>query len=99
MRLQRKGAGAELALEVGARLRAGRLVAGFDQVNIVAGDAEPFAQLGLAPGAKLGISFSLRTMNQTGTLHTTPGYDDVTGFGTPLRSIFNILDRTLRPST
>jgi subtilase family serine protease len=33
--------------------------------------------------AKLGISFSLRTMNQTGTLHTTPGYDDVTGFGTP----------------
>ena len=22
-------------------------------------------------------------MNQTGTLHTTPGYDDVTGFGTP----------------
>jgi subtilase family serine protease len=30
-----------------------------------------------------GRSFSLRTMNQTGTLHTVPGYDDVTGLGTP----------------
>ena len=30
-----------------------------------------------------GLSYSLRTMNQTGTLQTTPGYDDVTGFGTP----------------
>ena len=28
-------------------------------------------------------TFSLRTMNQTGTLHTVPGYDDVTGMGTP----------------
>jgi len=31
-----------------------------------------------------GRSFSLRTMNDTGTLHTTPGYDDVTGLGSPL---------------
>jgi len=30
-----------------------------------------------------GRSISLRTMNFTGTLHTTPGYDDVTGLGTP----------------
>ena len=28
-------------------------------------------------------TFSLRTMNTTGTLHTIPGYDDVTGIGTP----------------
>jgi subtilase family serine protease len=33
-----------------------------------------------------GRSFSLRSMNDTGTLHTTPGYDDVTGLGTPLLS-------------
>jgi subtilase family serine protease len=31
-----------------------------------------------------GRSFSLRTMNDTGTLHTVPGYDDVTGLGSPL---------------
>ena len=30
-----------------------------------------------------GLTYSLRTMNQTGTLHTIPGYDDVTGRGTP----------------
>jgi len=30
-----------------------------------------------------GVRFTLRTMNQTGTLHTIPGYDDVTGVGTP----------------
>jgi hypothetical protein len=33
--------------------------------------------------AKDGLEYSLRTMNQTGTLHTVPGYDDVTGRGTP----------------
>ncbi len=33
--------------------------------------------------AHAGLTYSLRTMNQTGTLHTTPGYDDVTGLGTP----------------
>jgi len=32
---------------------------------------------------KDGLRFTLRTMNQTGTLHTIPGYDDVTGLGTP----------------
>jgi hypothetical protein len=26
-----------------------------------------------------GQLFTLRSLNQTGTLHTTPGYDDVTG--------------------
>jgi subtilase family serine protease len=30
-----------------------------------------------------GKAYSLRTMNQTGTLDTRPGYDDVTGVGTP----------------
>ena len=30
-----------------------------------------------------GITFSVRTMNQTESLHTIPGYDDVTGIGTP----------------
>ncbi|HET7036071.1 MAG TPA: S53 family peptidase [Thermomicrobiaceae bacterium] len=35
-----------------------------------------------------GLRTSLRTMNQTGTLHTRPGYDDVTGVGTPNGSKF-----------
>ena len=30
-----------------------------------------------------GVVFTLRSLNQTGTLHTTPGYDDVTGLGSP----------------
>jgi subtilase family serine protease len=30
-----------------------------------------------------GVTTVLRTLNQTGTLHTRPGYDDVTGVGTP----------------
>jgi subtilase family serine protease len=30
-----------------------------------------------------GINYSVRTMNQTESLHTIPGYDDVTGVGTP----------------
>jgi Subtilase family len=30
-----------------------------------------------------GTTTKLRTFDQTGTLHTTPGYDDVTGVGTP----------------
>jgi subtilase family serine protease len=34
--------------------------------------------------ASAGISTSLRTANQTGTLHTIAGYDDVTGLGTPI---------------
>ena len=30
-----------------------------------------------------GLVFTLRSLNQTGTLDTTPGYDDVTGLGSP----------------
>ena len=30
-----------------------------------------------------GLLFTIRTMNVTNTLHTVPGYDDVTGRGTP----------------
>ena len=33
--------------------------------------------------ASAGLSYRLRTMNQTLSLKTTPGYDDVTGIGTP----------------
>jgi subtilase family serine protease len=33
--------------------------------------------------ASAGLSYRLRTMNQNLSLQTTPGYDDVTGLGTP----------------
>jgi hypothetical protein len=33
--------------------------------------------------ATAGLAYRLRTMNQTLSLQTTPGYDDVTGLGTP----------------
>ena len=33
--------------------------------------------------ASAGLAYVLRTMNQTLSLQTTPGYDDVTGLGTP----------------
>ena len=33
--------------------------------------------------ASAGLSYRLRTMNQTLSLRTTPGWDDVTGMGTP----------------
>ncbi len=33
--------------------------------------------------ARDGVSFSLRTMNRTGSLHARVGYDDTTGLGTP----------------
>ena len=36
--------------------------------------------------ASAGINYSLRTFNQTLSLKTTPGYDDVTGLGTPTAS-------------
>ena len=36
--------------------------------------------------AGAGLSYVLRTMNQTLSLDTTPGYDDVTGLGTPTSS-------------
>jgi len=35
-----------------------------------------------------GTVVSLRTMDQTGTLHTIPGYDDVTGMGSPRGAYF-----------
>jgi subtilase family serine protease len=39
-------------------------------------------------GESGSVSYSLRTMNQTGTLHTILGYDDVTGLGTPNGAAF-----------
>ena len=33
-----------------------------------------------------GLSYRLRTFNQNLSLRTTPGYDDVTGLGTPTSS-------------
>jgi subtilase family serine protease len=41
--------------------------------------------------ASAGTVFRLRTMNQTLSLHTTPGYDDVTGRGTPSSSFLSAL--------
>jgi subtilase family serine protease len=38
-----------------------------------------------------GTSVILRTMNQTLSLHTTPGWDDVTGIGTPTSSFVGAL--------
>jgi subtilase family serine protease len=40
--------------------------------------------------ATFGILTSLRTMNQTLTLHTAPGWDDVTGFGSPTAALLNL---------
>ncbi len=33
--------------------------------------------------ASAGLDYRLRTMNYTLSLHTTPGWDDVTGLGSP----------------
>ena len=41
--------------------------------------------------ASAGLVYRLRTMNQTLTLHTTPGWDDVTGIGTPTSSFVGAL--------
>lgn len=41
--------------------------------------------------ASAGLAYLLRTMNQTLSLQTTPGYDDVTGLGTPTSSFLNLL--------
>lgn len=41
--------------------------------------------------ASAGLSYRLRTMNQTLSLQTTPGYDDVTGLGTPTGSFIDAL--------
>jgi subtilase family serine protease len=38
-----------------------------------------------------GLLYRLRTFNQTLSLHTTPGYDDVTGLGTPSSSFIATL--------
>jgi subtilase family serine protease len=38
-----------------------------------------------------GLAYRLRTMNQTLSLKTTPGYDDVTGLGTPTNSFLSAL--------
>ena len=40
--------------------------------------------------ASAGLSYRLRTMNQTLSLKTTPGYDDVTGLGTPTAAILSL---------
>jgi subtilase family serine protease len=42
--------------------------------------------------AASGFLYSLRTMNQTLSLHTTPGWDDVTGIGTPARGFISALN-------
>ncbi|TMD64632.1 MAG: serine protease, partial [Chloroflexi bacterium] len=41
--------------------------------------------------ASAGLYRQLRTMNQTLSLQTTPGYDDVTGLGTPTSSFLGAL--------
>jgi subtilase family serine protease len=41
--------------------------------------------------ASAGLAYSLRTLNQTLSLQTTPGYDDVTGVGTPASGFLNAL--------
>ncbi len=40
-----------------------------------------------------GLAYRLRTMNQTLSLDTTPGYDDVTGLGTPTSSFLSALSQ------
>lgn len=40
--------------------------------------------------ATAGLAYVLRTANQTLSLQTTPGYDDVTGLGSPTASILNL---------
>ena len=43
--------------------------------------------------ASAGLAYRLRTMNQTLSLKTTPGYDDVTGLGTPAAGFLSALCR------
>src|SRR5438445_12463791 len=42
--------------------------------------------------ASAGVVYRLRTMNQTLSLASTPGYDDVTGLGTPTSSFLSGLE-------
>ena len=46
------------------------------------GDEEPSLRTNGFDGSA-GLTTSLRTFDQTGTISTRPGYDDVTGLGTP----------------
>jgi subtilase family serine protease len=41
--------------------------------------------------ASAGVSYSLRTFNQTQSLVAAPGYDDVTGVGTPTAALISAL--------
>ncbi|MGZ3639199.1 MAG: serine protease, partial [Ktedonobacterales bacterium] len=41
--------------------------------------------------ASAGLSYRLRVLNQTLSLQTTPGYDDVTGVGTPTSAFLSAL--------
>jgi len=41
--------------------------------------------------ASAGVVYRLRTMNQTLSLISSPGYDDVTGLGTPTSSFLSAL--------
>jgi len=41
--------------------------------------------------ASAGVVYRLRTMNQNLSLNATPGYDDVTGLGTPTSSFLSSL--------
>ena len=38
-----------------------------------------------------GLNYRLRTLNQTLSLQTTAGYDDVTGLGTPTSAFLSAL--------
>jgi subtilase family serine protease len=40
--------------------------------------------------ASAGLSYRLRTANQTLSLHTTPGWDDVTGLGSPTAAFLGL---------
>jgi len=59
-----------------------------DPVSTVAAVRSDFCDGVTAAG---GVFYSLRTMNQTLSLHTTRGWDDVTGIGTPASSFVSAL--------
>ena len=74
-----------------AALRKGAYRDIVDPPSIMAAVRSDFAN---GENATDGLIYSLRTFNQTGTLHTLPGYDDVTGVGSPNGEAFlNALDR------
>jgi subtilase family serine protease len=74
-----------------AALRKGAYRDVVDPPSIMAAVRSDFAN---GENATDGIIYSLRTFNQTGTLHTLPGYDDVTGVGSPNGEAFlNALSR------